>query len=79
MTTLLRGGIDCDIHPAVPNIQALLPYLEDHWREMAITRGIDDLVSISYPLNSPLTSRPRLEACHRQGRRLAGAGARRGA
>jgi predicted TIM-barrel fold metal-dependent hydrolase len=58
VTTLLRGGIDCDIHPAVPNIQALLPYLEDHWREMAITRGIDDLVSISYPLNSPLTSRP---------------------
>jgi hypothetical protein len=58
VTTLLRGGIDCDIHPAVPDIQALLPYLEDHWREMAITRGIDDLVSLSYPLNSPLSARP---------------------
>jgi hypothetical protein len=25
--------IDCDFHPVVPNLQALLPYLEDHWRE----------------------------------------------
>ena len=56
--TLPRGGIDCDIHPAVPGIQALLPYLEENWREIAIIRGIDDLQSLSYPLNSPLSARP---------------------
>ncbi len=58
MNPVLPGTIDCDIHAAVPSIQALLPYLEDHWRDMAITRGIDELNSISYPNNSPLTCRP---------------------
>ena len=58
MPTLIRGGIDCDVHPSVPSLAALLPYLEDHWREMAITRGMDELNSISYPANSPLTCRP---------------------
>ncbi len=58
MTLLLRGGIDCDIHPAVPSLKALLPYLEDHWREQALVRGMDELASISYPHNSPLTARP---------------------
>ena len=56
--TLPRGGIDCDIHPAVPGIQALYPYLEENWREIAILRGIDDLQSLNYPLNSPLSARP---------------------
>ena len=56
--TLPRGGIDCDIHPAVPGIQALYPYLEENWREIAILRGIDDLQSLGYPLNSPLSARP---------------------
>ena len=51
------GGIDCDIHPSVPNLHALLPYLEDHWRDMVIARGMDELNSISYPAHSPLTAR----------------------
>lgn len=52
------GGIDCDIHPAVPNLKALLPYLDDHWRDMAVQRGLHELDSIAYPNNAPLTSRP---------------------
>jgi len=51
------GAIDCDIHPSVPSVEALMPYLEDHWREQVIIRGIDELNTISYPLNSPLTCR----------------------
>ncbi len=54
----LTGAIDCDIHPAVPGLAALLPYLDDHWRDQVVTRGMDDLVSISYPANAPLTCRP---------------------
>ncbi len=54
---ILTGAIDCDIHPSVPSVQALMPYLEDHWREQVIIRGIDELNTISYPLNSPLTCR----------------------
>src|SRR5260370_17376921 len=46
------------MHPAVPDLTALLPYLDDHWRDQVITRGVDDLASIAYPANSPLTARP---------------------
>jgi uncharacterized protein len=52
------GGIDCDIHPSVPNLKALLPYLDDHWRDMTLQRGLHELDSIAYPLNAPLTARP---------------------
>lgn len=52
------GGIDCDIHPAVPGVNALLPYLEEHWREQVLLRGVDELASISYPHNAPITARP---------------------
>jgi uncharacterized protein len=51
------GWIDSDIHPSVPNLKALLPYLDDHWRDMVQQRGMDELNSISYPANSPLTAR----------------------
>lgn len=52
------GAVDCDLHPAVPNIKALLPYLDDHWRDMVIQRGVHELDSISYPNNAPVTARP---------------------
>ncbi len=28
------GAIDCDLHPAVPAMSVLVPYLDDYWREM---------------------------------------------
>ena len=52
--------IDCDVHPGVPGMQALLPYLDEHWRASVIERGIDSLDSISYPPNAPLSARPDL-------------------
>ena len=55
---MLPGGIDCDVHPAVPSLKVLLPYLDDHWREQVITRGLDELNSVAYPVNSPLSARP---------------------
>ena len=58
MTALPPGGIDCDIHPAVPGLKSLLPYLADHWRDSVVQRGLHDLESIAYPANAPLTSRP---------------------
>ncbi|MCB1547809.1 MAG: amidohydrolase [Hyphomicrobiaceae bacterium] len=50
--------IDCDIHPAVPSLKALLPYLDDHWRETVVERGVHELDSISYPTEAPLSARP---------------------
>ncbi|HUD60103.1 MAG TPA: hypothetical protein VMQ99_11435, partial [Acetobacteraceae bacterium] len=58
MSLIEPGGIDCDIHPAVPNLKALLPYLSDHWHDIVVQRGVQELESIAYPANSPLTSRP---------------------
>ncbi len=54
---LPEGAVDCDVHPSVPTMDALLPHLEGHWREVITTRGIDGLDTLSYPLNSPLTAR----------------------
>jgi hypothetical protein len=52
--------IDCDIHPAIPSTRALLPYLDDYWREHIIRRGIDadNLELSAYPASAPLNSRP---------------------
>lgn len=58
MASLIAGGIDCDVHPAVPHLTSLLPYLNDYWRDQVTTRGMVDLVSQSYPPNSPITARP---------------------
>src|SRR5215475_13239450 len=55
---LIAGGVDCDVHPAVPHLTSLLPYLNDYWRDQVTTRGMVDLVSQSYPQNSPIASRP---------------------
>lgn len=49
--------IDSDIHPTVGGMQAIMPYLDDHWREMVVRRGVDDMVTISYPSTNPLTFR----------------------
>jgi predicted TIM-barrel fold metal-dependent hydrolase len=56
--TDLQKTIDCDVHPTVPSVKALLPYLDDYWRETVQERGINSLETVAYPVNSPLTSRP---------------------
>ena len=58
MTSPLPGGVDCDLHPAVPHLTSLLPYMNEYWRDQVTTRGMTDLVSQSYPTNSPISSRP---------------------
>ena len=49
--------VDCDLHPTVPSLAALMPYLDDMWRETVVRRGLDELNTIAYPANSPLTAR----------------------
>ena len=52
------GAIDCDIHPSVPGIEALLPHMEPHWRDSVVQRGVHELETIAYPARAPLTARP---------------------
>src|SRR6201996_7198576 len=49
--------IDCDVHPVVSGIASLLPYLDDHWRETVVRRGVEDLTTIAYPTRNPLSFR----------------------
>jgi predicted TIM-barrel fold metal-dependent hydrolase len=58
MDDLRSGGIDCDIHPAVPTLAALLPYLDAHWREAVVQRGLDELRTVDFPPSAPLSARP---------------------
>ena len=60
MTHPLTGAIDCDIHPAVPTTRALVPYLDDYWREHILRRGLEreNLELSAYPVNAPINSRP---------------------
>ena len=43
MKLLLEGAIDCDLHPGMPGVPALLPYLDDYWRDQLSNRHIDKL------------------------------------
>ncbi|MBV8926668.1 MAG: amidohydrolase, partial [Bradyrhizobium sp.] len=54
------GAVDCDLHPAVPAMSVLLPYLDDYWREMVRVRGLDrlNLSLTSYPEHAPISCRP---------------------
>jgi predicted TIM-barrel fold metal-dependent hydrolase len=51
-------AIDCDVHPAVPNLKALMPFFEPYWRDSFTERGIPGFESNSYPPNAPLSGRP---------------------
>lgn len=55
-----HGAIDCDVHPAVPDITALLPYVDDYWREQVTDRGIhlENFELMSFPASAPITCRP---------------------
>jgi uncharacterized protein len=49
--------VDCDLHPQVPRIEALFPYLDPFWREQTQERGIESLDSIAYPPKAPKSAR----------------------
>jgi predicted TIM-barrel fold metal-dependent hydrolase len=53
-----RGAIDCDIHPAVPGMAALVPHLDDHWREQVLIRGIDGMDPSLFPHGIDAHGRP---------------------
>lgn len=59
MTLPIDDAIDCDLHPAVPGLKALLPYFDDYWRDAIVNRGIDrlNLDITAYPSGAPLSGR----------------------
>jgi predicted TIM-barrel fold metal-dependent hydrolase len=54
--------IDCDIHNAVPSVEALVPYLSEHWREYIRTSAFKGPVDTAYPPRAPTTVAPGISA-----------------
>src|SRR5204862_3214413 len=50
--------IDVDIHPTVPSVEALFPYLSEHWREYIRTSAFKGPVDTAYPPRAPTTLAP---------------------
>ncbi len=66
-----KGAIDCDVHPHVPNIDALKAHMNDYWRETVEVRGITAFESVAYPPNAPITMRPDWRGDKNKGRKRA--------
>jgi uncharacterized protein len=60
MNLPFAGAIDCDLHPAVPDVAALKPYLDEFWCEHLSERYIDraPFLLASYAPNLPHAARP---------------------
>jgi predicted TIM-barrel fold metal-dependent hydrolase len=50
--------IDTDIHVNVPNVQALFPYLSEHWREYIKYSAFKGPTDTAYPRGAPTTALP---------------------
>jgi len=57
-----QSVIDCDIHAAVPSVEALFPYLSEHWREYIRTSAFKGPVDTVYPPRAPTTVAPGVTA-----------------
>ncbi len=52
--------IDCDVHAVVPSIDALYPWLDPHWREIATTTQFRGPTDTAYPPGAASSLRPDL-------------------
>jgi uncharacterized protein len=50
--------IDCDVHLTVPNVQALFPYLPQHWVEHVEQSVFKGAGTTYYPPRAPVAARP---------------------
>src|SRR5919198_1709750 len=50
--------IDCDVHNAVPSVEALVPYLPDRWRDYMAESGVTTIEANYYPKGARLSARP---------------------
>ena len=60
VTVPAPGAIDCDIHPALPSMQVLVPYLDEYWRAHILMRGLerDNYTASPSRPNAPINCRP---------------------
>ena len=56
MKVPFKGAIDCDLHPAMPRVTELLPYLDEYWRDQFVNRHIDRLQLRAHQLSAELAA-----------------------
>jgi predicted TIM-barrel fold metal-dependent hydrolase len=49
--------IDCDVHPTVPGLPTLVPYLDDYWSDFVRSRGLQAFDLSTYRPTLPITAR----------------------
>jgi hypothetical protein len=56
--------IDCDVHCVPPSIEALFPYLDEHWTGFIRTAGLGLPIALQamYPPGAPTSATPRARA-----------------
>lgn len=52
-----EGAVDCDVHVNIKSTSQLLPYMNEHWREQIVVRGIDGMELMSFPPGIPPNAR----------------------
>lgn len=52
------GPVDCDVHPAVPGLSALFPFLSQRWVDYCVESGVEGFEPASYPPGMPLSASP---------------------
>ena len=57
MTRPFEDAIDADLHPLVPGLDALRPYLEPFWADSIAQRGLEGFETQSYPPSAPRSIR----------------------
>lgn len=50
--------IDCDVHNAVPSIDALFPFMPARWQDYCLEHGVETLAPNYYPPGLALSARP---------------------
>jgi predicted TIM-barrel fold metal-dependent hydrolase len=61
MAGLGESVIDCDLHAASPPVEALFPYLSEHWREYIRTSAFKGAIDTAYPPRAPTSVAPDAE------------------
>jgi predicted TIM-barrel fold metal-dependent hydrolase len=56
------GPIDCDIHIDIPSVEALFPFLAEHWRAYINETSFKGPIDTSYPPGAETSARPDLRA-----------------
>jgi predicted TIM-barrel fold metal-dependent hydrolase len=63
-THAARPAIDCDLHPAIPSVELLMPYLPAYWQEQIRQSGFKGPTDTYYPMSAATSARPDVPAAH---------------